>query len=259
MGSVLGGTLDVLFPLRCAGCGRGPWPFCETCRSEMAIVSAPLCQRCGRPVERSVDGCRDCPPATIDLARAPFVFAGPVRRALHRLKFSGWRAVAQALGQAMASVADWPEDPAGRSALGRAQAVTWVPVSRARRARRGYDQSKALAAVVARRLDVPRVRLLARPGDSGPQARRSGEERRRALLGAFASTGRSPPDRVVLVDDVLTTGATAAECAGVLRAAGASEVVLLTAARSLSGALPARCYSGADSRPSLWLPGERPR
>jgi predicted amidophosphoribosyltransferase len=113
--------------------------------------------------------------------------------------------------------------------------------------------------VVSRQLGLRRARLLARPAEMGPQARRSGRERRRALGGAFVSTGREAPTTVLLVDDVLTTGATAAECAEVLVAVGARRVVLLTAARSLSGPLPARCYSGRDSRPSLWLPGDRPR
>jgi predicted amidophosphoribosyltransferase len=198
-----------------------------------------------------VQGCRDCPPDPVDAARSPFLYAGPVRSALHRLKFGGLRAVAEALGRAMATVAT---DVAGEAGI-----VTWVPVSRIRLARRGYDQARALAAVVCGQLGLPRARLLLRPTEIGPQARRSGPERRGALRGAFVSSGRDPPATVLLVDDVLTTGATAAECAEVLGAAGARRVVLLTAARSLSGRLPARCYSDPDSRPSLWLPGDRPR
>ena len=243
--------LDVLFPLRCASCGSGSWPFCAECAAEVRPITPPLCRRCGRPTVAWVRGCRDCPPEPLDAARSPFLYAGPVRSALHRLKFSGWRAVGEALGRAMALVAP---DVAGGAGI-----VTWVPVSRARLARRGYDQARALAAVVSRQLGLPRARLLARPAEIGPQARRSGPERRRALEGAFVSSGREPPTTVLLVDDVLTTGATAAECAEVMVAAGARRVVLLTAARSLSGPLPARCYSDPDSRPSLWLPGDRPR
>jgi phosphoribosylpyrophosphate synthetase len=79
------------------------------------------------------------------------------------------------------------------------------------------------------------------------------------MRGAFRPAGRSPPGRILLVDDVLTTGATAAECARVLVSSGAAHVGVLTAARALSGPIPARCYSRHDSRLSLWLPGERPR
>src|SRR5919201_1934996 len=94
--------LDVLFPLRCAGCGAGEWPFCRTCTAEVGVVAPPLCRRCGRPTPEPIPACRDCPPEPVESARAPFLFHGPARTALHRLKFSGWRAVAEALGTAMA-------------------------------------------------------------------------------------------------------------------------------------------------------------
>jgi predicted amidophosphoribosyltransferase len=157
--------------------------------------------------------------------------------------------VAEALASAMATANEHPAD-----------AVTWVPLSRARLARRGYDQARALAVATASHLGIPAVPMLARTRDTPAQAMRCGTERRRAMRGAFRIAGRGPtPSVVLLVDDVLTTGATAAECARVLRSAGARRVGLLVAARALAGPLPARCYSGADSRLSLWLPGGRPR
>jgi ComF family protein len=243
-----GALLDVLFPLRCAGCETGPWPFCPGCRAELVVITPPLCGRCGRPTEEPLPRCRDCPPPPIEIARSPLLYSGPVRVALHRLKFSGWRAVARGLAGAMAAVNAFDADT-----------VTWVPLAPARRARRGFDQARALGLAVAARLSLPALPLLARTADTPPQARRSAVERRRAMRGAFRHAGRGPPERVLLVDDVLTTGATAAECARVLRSAGAAHVGLLTAARALSGPIPARCYSRTDSRLSLWLPGDRPR
>ncbi len=228
--------LDLLFPKRCAGCGSGTWPFCGSCRTEVEVLSPPWCERCGAPTRRAISSCRDCPPETIARARAPFLFEGPVRRAVHRLKFAGWRPVAGALADAMASA--WSTE--WRSAWRAPDAVTWVPLSRDRLAARGYDQAKALAGAVAPRLGLPASALLRRVGDPGPQARRGGDARRLAMRGMFAAASTAP-SRVLLVDDVLTTGATASACAEALRQAGAREVCLLTAARAVA---PARRRAG---------------
>jgi predicted amidophosphoribosyltransferase len=191
----------------------------------------------------------------VTMARAPFLYAGPVRAAIHRLKFSGWRSVATALADAMVAV--------GAPA---ADAITWVPLARRRLAERGYDQARALAVAVGARLDLPVVRLARRAVATAPQARRPGEERRMAMRGAFEPLTRSNvPDRVLLVDDVLTTGATAAACAEALALSGVRQVALLTAARafagagSVQGAARGGGYTRAGSQPGLWLPGEPPR
>jgi ComF family protein len=240
--------LDIVFPPRCAGCGRGAWPFCERCRSSLVALGPPWCFRCGRPGPANVERCDECPPEPVKSARAPFLYEGPARAAILRLKFAGWRSVAQALADAMVV----PGLPAP------ADAVTWVPLARRRLAERGFDQARALASAVGGRLGVPVARLTRRAVATDPQARRTGEERRRAMHGAFEPTGRRAPDRVLLVDDVLTTGATAAACAEALLAAGAREVSLLTAARAFARA-GGRGYTRVGSRPGLWLPGELPR
>lgn len=181
--------------------------------------------------------CADCPPEGIDAARAPFVYEGPLARAIRALKFSGWRALAPALAAAM--VESLTEvDPVDGFAP---DAVTWVPLSGRRRGARGFDQAAVLARVVAGRLDLDAVPLLSRVRDTAAQATRTGSERRASLRDAFAVTGPVPPS-VLLVDDVLTTGATAGACARALRDEGARSVVLLAAARSCRGPVPARCY-----------------
>jgi ComF family protein len=238
-------AMDVLFPRRCAGCDAGSWPFCDDCRAQLIVLQAPWCDRCGRPWRRPVPRCSDCPPAPVSSARAPFAFHGPARRAIHRLKFSGWSGVAGALAAAMTAFPSAPSD-----------VVTWVPLAPRRLAERGYDQAQLLAEPVARRLQLPCRGLLRRTVSTGPQARRDGVDRRTALRGAFAVVpGAAVPERVLLVDDVLTTGATAASGAEALMRRGAREVHVLTASRSFSGA----AYTRPGPRPGLWLPGGVPR
>jgi ComF family protein len=171
-----------------------------------------------------VDRCGDCPPTPIASARAAFAYRGPARDAVHRLKFSGWRGVGDALAAALAALGPPPAD-----------AVTWVPLASRRRAERGFDQARLLARALARRLDLPAGAFVRRTKATAPQSRRTREERLRAMAGAFARIpGRTAPERLLLVDDVLTTGATASACAAALIEAGAREVHLLTACRSFT-------------------------
>jgi ComF family protein len=170
-----------------------------------------------------------------------------MRSAVHRLKFAGWRAVAAALGEAMAAVVEERPD-----------AVTWVPLSRRRLSDRGFDQARALAVVVARHLDRPLLHLLSRTSDTLAQARRSGAERRAALAGSFRQQGETPA-AVLLVDDVLTTGTTAATCARALLEAGTGEVSLVTAARAVSPLRPARYTAAGLTSGSVVARGRFPR
>lgn len=188
-------------------------------------LEPPWCARCGSPRSGARERCPDCPPPPARLVRSAFLFAGPVRTAVHRLKFAGWRPVALALGRAAAEV--WV-------AVGeRPDVVTWVPLSRRRRAERGFDQAEALARVVSRGLGVPVRPLLARSGgDALTQARRDRAGRLAAMRGRFAAR-EAVAGSVLLVDDVLTTGATASACAYALLRAGADRVDVLTVARSL--------------------------
>jgi len=251
---VLGRVLDVVFPPACVGCGRGAWPLCPACWTEVAVLTPPGCLRCGRPLEVAVDRCADCPPDPVDWSRAAFLYAGPVRRALMRLKFAGLRSPASALAPWMVwalGQSPLPVSPQMSSAV-----ITWVPLGRRRRRTRGYDQAEVLARAVARMTGTRAVRLLRRLVETPPQAWRSGPARRLALRGAFVARGEVP-SRVLLIDDVLTSGSTAASCAIALRRAGAREVGVLAAARSLGGAIPARCYNPAMSQPGSVVARER--
>lgn len=242
---MLGLLVETLFPRSCAGCSGRGWPLCPACDATLVHLEPPGCERCGRPLSHQVEACRDCPPAGLDWCRSGWLYRGPCRTALIGLKFAGHRSLAEAAAIALSEA--WAFAPRGD----RPWTVTWVPLGRARRRRRGFDQARALARSFARAEGLPAVALLRRSRETTPQARRSGEARRMALAGAFAPASASTrcPDFVLLVDDVLTSGATAAECSAVLKAAGAREVGVLTVARSLNGALPARCYNPRGLHP----------
>jgi predicted amidophosphoribosyltransferase len=243
---MLAAVLDALFPRRCLGCDRGAWPFCPSCWSRTAVLALPGCLRCGRPLEAWVQTCSDCPPRTIGWARSAFLYEGPGREALMKLKFGRLRSASDGLAPWMLHALVRAPPPS----LARERPIlTWVPLASARRRSRGYDQAEALARSVGGLVGWPVRPLLRRVVETAPQARRRGGQRRKALRGAFLARA-GVPERVILVDDVLTSGATAAECVRVLLAAGAGEVGVLTAARSLGGGVPARCYN-----PRGLLPG----
>jgi len=170
-----------------------------------------------------------------------------------RLKFAGLRSTA-------AAVAPWMVWALARPPPAEVDpewsAITWVPLGTARRRARGYDQAEALARAVAKTMGGSARRLLERVIETPPQARRSGLTRRQALRGAFTATG-PVPRRILLVDDVLTSGATVASCALALRRAGAREVGVLAGARSLGSPVPPRCYNPPMSQPGSVVARER--
>lgn len=218
--------------------------LCESCLVACALGEAPTCSRCRAPLRSRAPRCRDCPPPDISWARAPFRYSGAVRRAVIHMKFAGARRVARPLARSMAECipgtgADGTE--------GEERVVTWVPLGRRRRRLRGFDQAEVLAREVASLSGLPIRGLLERVRETRPQASRPGRQRQLALRAAFRALGSCPP-RVILVDDVLTSGATAAECARVLRATGAEEVGVLTAARSLK-APAVGCYNRRGLQP----------
>lgn len=202
--AVLRGLVDLLAPPSCAAC-EGPLP----------VASAGFCEACGPLLD---------PGERVGSALSAYVFGGPLADAIRRFKYGRRTELAAVLGALLAQRA--------LELSGEVDAVVPVPLHPARLRRRGFNQAALLAAPVARALGVPlRASALARTRDTPPQAGLGAGDRLRNVRGAFV-TRSAPSGRVLLIDDVRTTGATLAECAEALRAGGASSVLTLVLARA---------------------------
>jgi ComF family protein len=227
-------VLAVVFPSRCPACAGhvarpSLGPLCEACWRGLPRHRGRVCA-CGFPLRGSVDACGRCRRQLSAFARGFSIgpYAGALRIALHELKYRARRRVAARLAEAVLA------DPASAGVLAPGAVLVPVPLHPKRQRLRGFNQADLLAAELARRADL-RVAstALVRRVDTPSQTGLSAAARRANVANAFAV--RRPAQIagrvVVLVDDVLTTGATARSCARVLLQAGAQEVRLLTAAR----------------------------
>ena len=226
LASAVRATCDLLFPPRCVHCGGAGELFCAECVANSVRLAGPACSMCAAPLP-SGNRCARCaerPPA-LSRTIAVFQMDGPVRTAIHRLKYDDIRAVAPVLGAVMAA------HPALEHV--RADAVVPVPLHRRRLRARGYNHAQLLAKPVAARLGLePDTRTLRRVVSSPPQVEARGEaERRQRVAGAFEAGDGVRGKRALLVDDVYTTGATLNACAGALKRSGAAWVGALVLAR----------------------------
>lgn len=216
--------LDFILPRRCACCARPGAELCAACLASLPRVRLPLCACCGAPTRWPVRRCRECAGRRLGfaVARAAVQYDERVRRLVAAWKEQALRGVASF---AVTLVVDAVARPA-------VDAVAFIPPDPDRGLRRGHHPAAALAAGVAAAWELPALRLLARPRAAPPQRGLVLDERRRNVRGAFAAT-RAPPARIVLVDDVYTTGATASEAACCLLRAGAQRVDVVTFARTV--------------------------
>ena len=225
--SPLGQLWALLFPTRCLGCGRRGAAVCGRCEAMIPWLNRETCHRCAAPspLGRLCQRCKAAPTA-LDGLRAACTFDGIVRQAIHNLKYRQARSLAGLASSLLA-------DSLAKRPL-QADLLVPVPLAAGRRRERGYNQAELIAACLSRSIDVPTAAAaLERVRETPPQVGLSAPERRRNVRGAFACSAEAlvAGRRVIVLDDVATTGATLAACADALKTAGAARVYGLVVAR----------------------------
>lgn len=212
---VIDKLLDLLYPPRCAFCRRLLWRealACPDCLKSLPYTGAAA--RYGRIAHIS-----DCV--------SPLYYEGDVRASLLRYKFHSLTAYSKVYAKIMLKCID----ECGISC----DIITWVPLSARRLRKRGYDQARLLAEEISSAKGVPCQRLLKKTVNNPAQSGTGSPEKRRANVAgvyAYAGGGGLEGRSVLLIDDIVTTGATLAECARVLKTAGAGPVYAATVART---------------------------
>lgn len=222
-------AVDLLFPARCVSCGAGGELLCDECISNSArLEPTALCRKCALPSRADI--CERCfnDPPDLDRALAAYQYDGPMRDAVLSLKYDDLRAIASRLGKLMAAAL-----PA--KSTGQIDLVASVPMTSKRVRSRGYNQSSLLARHVAKAIDAPfDEHSVRKTRNTQPQVEMASEtERVSNLIGAFTASEIVKGKRVLLVDDVMTTGSTLNACAAELKRMGASRVSGLTLCREL--------------------------
>ena len=233
--------LEWLYPshAQCAGCeamrlpAEGP-PLCGECRVKLrkARLPKPICAWCGYPTLGKE--CAFCKEAKhIRYVTAPFIYREPVEGMICRFKYQGWGQCLPFLAEEMCQAWEQREQP-------RPDCCIPVPMTALRRRMRGGNQAQMLCRQVSMALELPMAEPLKRIRQGlKNQARLSGAQRRRSIKGCFRvdQPEQVKGKHILLIDDVVTTGATADECACMLLKAGAAEVRVLAAAITLKGSI----------------------
>lgn len=210
--------LELLFPPRCVFCQKlvrsSREDICPACQQKLPWITGPAAEQ---------------RPEFISLCVSPLWYQEQVRESFHRYKFKGSRGYAGVYGRLVGQCV--------RDHLsGRYDLITWVPLSPERLRRRGYDQAMLLAEAAALELSDVAVETLQKVRNPSPQSGLGGDSgaRRANVLGAYRVVDPELVEgqRLLLIDDVVTTGSTLSECARVLRTAGAADVVCATLARA---------------------------
>lgn len=238
---LLKALLDILFPPLCHGCKAfipeaGELHLCPECRAGSPFITSPFCTVCGLPfateggIDHRCGACIDEPPP-FAAARSAVLFEGPVRELIHRFKYGNKVRHRRPLALLAAG------ELGGFAAWSGADLIMPVPLHVKRLRQRGFNQAALLGEILAGKWRIPLSRNnLRRVRWTEPQISLTAAERRNNVRGAFAvrDAGAVRGRRIILVDDVYTTGSTVAECARTLKKGGAEAVFVVTIARAMN-------------------------
>lgn len=223
----------LLFPPACLACNQrtdsAAELLCADCCSKLMPVSGKYCPHCGSPLQDyRCDACSHTN-FSFDFARSAFVYDSPVKELVHRLKYESLRAPADFFARSLLNI------PAAARLTGSFDLVMAVPLHHVRQRERGYNQSELIARRLASGLRIPFRKPVYRRSNTVSQTNLSREARISNLKGAFALHRKAniAGKRVILVDDVFTTGTTVNEISKLLKTAGVARVAVLTAARAV--------------------------
>jgi len=230
-------ALDLVYPRSCSSCGGGVGPddshVCWECKADIEMIAHPFCSICGNPLEGRIDHAYTCYLCSeqrphFDMARAAARFRGPLARLVHQLKYHEAFWLDEDLSGLLHACCKSHYD------LMEIDLMTCVPLYHVRLRERGFNQSELIGRGLAGALGRPFLpKILRRVRDTETQTHLTAPERASNVHHAFSVT--RPPvvngRHVLLVDDVMTTGATVNECARALKEAGAAEVLVVTLAR----------------------------
>jgi predicted amidophosphoribosyltransferase len=220
----VGLLLDFLLPVRCVVCGAPSRTVCAACLAGLRRLRGPRCARCGTPTAWPVARCIECQGRRLAFAsaRSAVAYDAAAKAFVSAWKERGLRGLAGEAGALVAEVVPRP----------RAYTITYVPPDSDRTLERGHHPAERLARALEPHWQLPVVPLLERTGPARPQRGLSRAERRENVRGSFRA-GEKAPTRIVLVDDVYTSGATVAAAASALRKGGARHVDVITFARAV--------------------------
>ena len=214
---------------RCLSCGKEIFSgkyFCDECEDNLPYIDKYYCEHCGRKLNAPSEYCTSCKGKSIyvDKARSLYNYDKNISTLIQQLKYYDKRFIAEVFGESLANLY--------RKSYFNADCLCFIPMTAKAKKKRGYNQSQLIANALSKHIGVPVLELVSKEKETKRQAKLNREERLKNLKGCFKPKSKKEIEgkTILLIDDVLTTGATSESVANVLKNKGAKAVYLLTVA-----------------------------